>query len=147
MRHTIWYIVGGQLAAISIPAIAQDTAPDAELPAIQHADGAMMTAEQMATVESWPAEKQAAFRRWPDEVRAYFWELPAQKQDVFWRLTDGDKLAITAMDQARRDAAWEKIDAMSAGDTMVGNNGSQPSEEPDEVEEEAPEAPGPAGRN
>ncbi|MEZ5682151.1 MAG: hypothetical protein R3E14_12755 [Erythrobacter sp.] len=142
MRKTIWYIVGGQLAAISIPALAQDTAVDAAQPSTGQSAGPVMTPEQMAIVDSWPAEKQATFRQWPEEVRAYFWELPAERQDVFWRLNDSDKLAIATMDQAGRTAAWARIEAMS-GD----HNARAPAGEAGEAEEEAPEAPEPMGRS
>ena len=139
MRKTFWYILGGQLATISIPVMAQDipetTAPP---PADAQPAGAMMTPEQMAVVDGWPEERQVQFRQWPGDVQAYFWTLNSERQELFWRLADGDKLAMVAMDEAGREAAWSQIETQ-IGETELGepvtDADPDPVEEPDAIDE------------
>ncbi len=132
MRKTFWYILGGQLATISIPAFAQDVGDDgAAPPADAQPSAPMMTPDQMATVDTWPADQQAQFRQWPGEVQTYFWSLAPERQDVFWRLTDGDKVALASMDDAGQAAAWARIDAQLANpaETAPVDNPPMPSED------------------
>jgi hypothetical protein len=134
MRKTFWYILGGQLATISIPVMAQDipetTAPP---PADVQPAEAMMTPEQMAVVDGWPEERQVRFRQWPGDVQAYFWTLAPERQELFWRMADGDKLALVAMDEAGREASWGQIE------TQVGGmETGEPVADPDPIEESEP---------
>ena len=140
MRKTFWYILGGQLATISIPVMAQDI-PETTAPPPADAQPAetMMTPEQMAVVDGWPEERQSQFRQWPGDVQAYFWTLTPERQELFWRLADGDKLAMVAMDEAGREAAWGQIE------TQVGQTeptepsaDTKPVEESESVEEAEP---------
>ena len=133
MRKTSWYILGGQLATISIPAMAQDT-PETTVPPSADAQlaEAMMTPEQMAVVDGWPEERQVQFRQWPGDVQAFFWTLAPERQELFWRLADDDKLAMVAMDEDGREAAWSQIETQ-IGETEPGEPVTDA--DPDPVEE------------
>ena len=168
MRKTFWYILGGQLATISIPALAQEIADDGTMASPDaQPDAPMMTPDQMALVDTWPADQQAQFRQWPGEVQAYFWSLAPERQDIFWRLTDGDKVALAGMDEAGQAAAWARIDAQVANPpaTASADSTTMPSEDSlaetapaesdsavddgyddNEVEDEAAQVPEPMGR-
>ena len=43
-------------------------------------------------------------------MQAYYWSLTPPRQEAFWRISDNDKLALTAMDEDRRTAAWEMVE-------------------------------------
>lgn len=133
MRKTFWYILGGQLATISIPVRAQDipetTAPP---PADAQPAEAMMTPEQMVVVDGWQEERQVQFRQWPGDVQTYFWTPTPERQELFWRLADGDKLAMVAMDEAGREAAWAQIETQ-VGETEPGETATDA--DPDPVED------------
>lgn len=135
MRKTFWYILGGQLATISIPAMAQD-APEttAPPPADAQPAEAMMTPEQMAVVDNWPEERQVQFRQWPGEAQGYYWTLVPERQELFWRLADGDKLAMVAMDEAGREAAWGQIETQ-IGEAESSEPDADADPDPDPVEE------------
>ncbi len=92
-----------------------------------------MTPEQMAVVDDWPEERQVQFRQWPGEVQGYYWTLVPERQELFWRLADGDKLAMVAMDETGREAAWGQIE------TQVGaTEPTEPTADADPVEETEP---------
>ncbi len=139
MRKTFWYILGGQLATISIPALAQDTPETtAPPPADAQPAGAMMTPEQMAVVDDWPEERQVQFRQWPGEVQEYYWTLVPERQELFWRLADGDKLAMVAMDEAGREAAWGQIETQigeAESSELATDADPDPVEETDAIDE------------
>ncbi|TMM50151.1 hypothetical protein [Qipengyuania marisflavi] len=141
MRNTFWYIIGGQLATISIPAMAQEPPPtEAEAPLADETVPAMMTAEQSAIYAGWTAEKRAEHDGWADDIRAYFWTLPAARQDIFWRLTHNDKSALTAMVDADRVAIWDMLEKRIESQSAV----TPPASEPTVVEPMAEPEPEPA---
>jgi hypothetical protein len=106
MRKIFWYIVGGQLATIAIPAFAQDV-PEPFSEGMGQGD---LTTEQQAAYDLWPDEKQATYTSWPANAQNYFWTLPKQRKDVFWMLRDEDQLALVNMDDIEREAAWADIE-------------------------------------
>ena len=76
MRKTFYYIAGGALAAVSIPAVAQDMTAETDT-----ADAATtMTAEQQVSYDGWPTEQQTQFDAWPEDVKAYYWGLTPERQ-------------------------------------------------------------------
>ena len=107
MRKTYLYLIGGQLATVSIPLMAQD-APVVSVP--EAVGQGEITPENLAQVQTWPAERQAAYEAWPQDAQAYFWTLTAERQELFWRLQDADKLALVAMDDAAREEAWTMVE-------------------------------------
>ncbi len=141
MRKTFLYLIGGQLATISIPAFAQDAAANPPVePLPDEAVVGDLTPDQMAESDTWPAERQAMFKAWPLDAQAYFWSLPPERQALFWRLNDKDRLALTAMSDANRDAAWTMIEKHAAEQraTAPGNPAS---------DGPAPKAPGDTGKD
>lgn len=131
MRKTFWYIVGGQLATISIPALAQDapmdTAPEAQVdPAPAPSAGSSAHAAEVA---GWPADRQQAYEGWPAEAQDYFWTLTPDRQALFFRLRDTDKLTLLAMDEAGRAEAWAMIESRAAMPPPESNMPA-PAEEP-----------------
>ncbi|KWV96265.1 hypothetical protein [Erythrobacter sp. AP23] len=143
MRKTFWYFIGGQLATISIPVVAQDTEPAPQVqpaPLPTEPGNVPLSPDQQAIVDTWPAERQAEFLRWPPQVQAYYWALPPQRQDMLWQLTDRDRLAIADMDEAGRDEAWAIIESRLQANPMddpPANEKPQPDQpgEPPEVDE------------
>ena len=68
MRKTFWYIVGGQLTTISIPAMAQDVGADPahsvqNHSAHQQVQNTDQTPAHSAAMEAWPVERKAAQQR------------------------------------------------------------------------------------
>ncbi|MBO6768955.1 MAG: hypothetical protein JJ901_11735 [Erythrobacter sp.] len=143
MRKTSWYFIGGQLATISIPVVAQDAEPAPQVqpaPLPTEPRNVPLSPDQQAIVDTWPAERQAEFLRWPPQVQAYYWALPPQRQDMLWQLTDRDRLAIADMDEAGRDEAWAIIESRLQANPMddpPANEKPQPDQtgEPPEVDE------------
>lgn len=148
MRKTFWYIVGGQLAAISIPAMAQekdiDSAHNAQPVAGPDQAFAPDTAEdRQAAMDVWSADRIAAYDGWPAEAQGYFWTLSPERQELFFRLRDTDRLAVVMMDEPGRDEAWRMIEERAAAP-------AQPTEETDaktETDNGTPENPEPMGGN
>lgn len=117
MRKTFWYIVGGQLATISIPAMAQDApmdpAPDAQVePAPAPSTGS--NAADAAEMAGWPADQRQAYDAWPVEAQDYFWTLTPERKALFFRLRDTDRLTLLTMDEAGRAEAWAMIESRAA---------------------------------
>lgn len=107
MRKTFLYLLGGQLASISIPVMAQEAPPDA-IP--EEVGGGTLTPDQMAAYDAWSPERQAQYDAWPTDAQAFFWTLPAARQGIFWMLRDEDKLALVTMDDNGREQAWVAIE-------------------------------------
>lgn len=131
MRKTFMYFLGGQLATISIPVMAQETAPD---PIPEEVGGGPLTPDQMTAFESWPPGRQAQYEAWPTDAQAYFWTLPPVRQDTFWMLKDEDKLAIVAMDDATRGEAWAVIEQrldMSSPNSTPDTKPVEPGQDPE----------------
>lgn len=131
MRKTFLYILGGQLATISIPVIAQEAAPDTVPEAI---GGGALTPEQLTAFESWPSDRQARYEAWPSEVQAYFWTVPQERREHFWMLTDKDRQSLVAMDFATREQAWsiiEKRMSMPADRMQTMPGPEEPAETPE----------------
>ncbi|NNC52001.1 MAG: hypothetical protein HKO08_03040 [Erythrobacter sp.] len=131
MRKTFLYFLGGQLATISIPVIAQESAPDA-IP--EEVGGGPLTPDQMAAFESWPPGRQAQYEAWPTDAQAYIWTLTPVRQDTFWMLKDEDKIAIVAMDDATREEAWGVIERrldMTPADPMPDTEPVEPAQDPE----------------
>ncbi len=61
-----------------------------------------------------PADQQAAIKSWPAETQSYYKSLTTERQDMFWSLTDSDKIRLSKMPEAQRDAAWTQIEAQIA---------------------------------
>ena len=130
MRKTYLYLIGAQVATISIPVLAQE-APAAALPdAVGQGE---ITPDNLAQVQTWPAERQAAYEGWPQDAQAYFWTLSAERQELFWRLQAADKLALVAMDDLAREEAWSMVESrmQAMGDEPVGTAPVTPEPEPD----------------
>ena len=96
MCNTIYYIVGGSLASISIPALAQD-APMQDAALVVAESSAALSAEQQASYDGWPAEQQAQFDTWPGEVQTYFLTLTPERQSLFWRISDANKVTLAGL--------------------------------------------------
>ena len=80
MRKTFWYIVGGQLTTISIPAMAQDVGADPahsvqNHSAHQQVQNTDQTPAHSAAMEAWPVERKAAYDGWTADAQEYFWTL------------------------------------------------------------------------
>lgn len=148
MRRTFWYLVGGQLATISIPAMAQeqDIDPAHQAQPVDPADQATVpdTAEdRRSAMGAWSADRIAAYDGWPAEAQDYFWSLSPERQELFFRLRDTDRLAVVMMDEPGRDEAWRMIEERAGAP-------AQPIEQPDtetETENGTPEDPEPMGRS
>ena len=150
MRKTFWYIVGGQLATIAIPAFAQDAVAE---PASEGVAQPQLTAQQQAQFDLWPADRQASYSAWPPEMQAYLWMLPPERQDVFWMLRDEDKTALVALDDAGCEAAWmeieRRLETMSSPEPATGyseTTDDEMAEEPSPVEPDDDYAVEPDGR-
>ena len=141
MRKTFWYLVGGQLAVISIPAFAQsediDPAHTASPPEVaQPAAEPQSPGDEMAAMEGWPEERRATYQSWPPDAQAYFWTLTPERQELFFLLRDTDRLAVVAMDEPGRAEAWRMIEERAA----------QPAE-PEDSPDAAPQGDEPMGRS
>ncbi len=134
MRKTFWYIVGGQLATIAIPAFAQNVSE----PFSAGVGQGELTAEQQMAYDLWPAEKQVTYTSWPANAQTYFWTLPSERQDIFWMLRDEDRLVLVNMDDSERDAAWMEIE------TRLASMSGSPSGSPEPWPVEGPDADAPA---
>lgn len=139
MRKTFWYIVGGQLATISIPALAQDSAPEPVPEGVGQGD---LSSDQTAVFDNWPAEQQASYSSWPSDAQTYFWTLSPERQEVFFLLRDEDKLVLAAMDDASREAAWmdieRRLEMMSAPEGSAAQPTAREETMPDELMAEEP---------
>jgi hypothetical protein len=105
--------------AVSVPAVAQEPVPDVPPPTES------MTAAQQMIYEGWGVDQQAAYDSWPANAKEYFWTLSPTRQELFFRLSDNDKLALVAMPEEERDAAWNLVE----GQMESGAPGSEPSPE------------------
>lgn len=152
MRKTFWYIVGGQLATISIPAMAQDMGADPahsvqNHSAHQQAQNTDQTPAHSAAMEAWPVERKAAYDGWTADAQEYFWTLTPERQDLFFRLRDADRRTLVAMDEADRSKAWATIESRAAA-KPVDQHMSAPEPAPEPIEETGtPESPEPRGRS
>lgn len=138
MRKTYLYLIGGQLATISIPVVAQE----APTPPIPEAVGqGEITPENLAQVQTWPAERQAAYQAWPQDAQAYFWTLTAERQELFWRLQDADKLALVAMDDVAREEAWTMVEGrmQAMGDEPAEAPASPADDSTDDMADDTPD--------
>jgi hypothetical protein len=118
MRKTFYYIAGGALAAVSIPAVAQDmTAAETDTPDAATTPSTAMTAEQQVSYDGWPTEQQTQFDAWPEDVKAYYWGLTPERQELFWRISDENKVTITALSAEQQAQAWTQIEAQAAAQT------------------------------
>ena len=61
-----------------------------------------------------PADQQAAILSWPAETQFYYKSLTTERQKLFWALTDSNKVRLSKMPQAQRDAVWTQIEAQLA---------------------------------
>ena len=152
MRKSFWYIVGGQLATISIPAMAQEVEADPAHSAQSHSmpqqvHDADRTPAHSAAMEAWPEERKDAFEGWSPDAQEYFWMLTPERQDLFFRLRDADRRTLVEMDEVARTQAWSTIEsraaAMPADQHM---SAPEPAQEPIE-ETDMPESPEPRGRS
>ena len=134
MRKTFMYLVGGHLATISIPLMAQEPVPKSIPDAV---GGGTLTPDQMTAYDSWPEERKATYDAWPTDAQAYFWTLTPDRQEVFWMLRDEDKLAVVAMDDTAREEAWAVIESRLETATPPPMEPDEPTEpvEPDEPAE------------
>jgi len=112
MRTSHIYLFAVAIATVGLVAAAPGAASSVTVPLAVQAgpDATELTAEQKAEFESWPSEQQAQYELWPAETRNYYWTLSPPRQMLFWRLTDEDKVAITAMTGPERDNAWGRIE-------------------------------------
>ncbi len=98
MRKLSKTILAASLAALAVPAMpalaAQEDAPPA-------APGALT------------AEQQAAMQAWPEDTKAFYASLSPEQQQVFWRLADEDKVKLSRMEPAERDATMRQLIARS----------------------------------
>ena len=152
MRKTFWYIVGGQLATISIPAMAQDVGADPahgvqSHPMPEQAQNTDQTPAHSAAMEAWPVERKAAYDGWTADAQEYFWTLMPERQELFFRLRDADRRVLVAMDEADRTKAWSTIESRAAA-KPVDQDMSAPEPAPEPMEEtDTPENPEPRGRS
>ena len=152
MRKTFWYIVGGQLTTISIPAMAQDVGADPahsvqNHSAHQQVQNTDQTPAHSAAMEAWPVERKAAYDGWTADAQEYFWTLTPERQDLFFRLRDADRRTLVAMDEADRSKAWATIESRAAA-KPVDQHMSAPEPAPEPIEETGtPESPEPRGRS
>lgn len=114
MRNTIYYIVGGSLASISIPAFAQDAPMQDASPEVVAESSAALSAEQQASYDGWPAEQQAQFDTWPGEVQTYYWTLTPERQSLFWRISDANKVTLAGLSAEQQAQAWTQIEGQAA---------------------------------
>lgn len=114
MRNTIYYIVGGSLASISIPALAQDAPMQDAAPEVVAESSAALSAEQQASYDGWPAEQQAQFDTWPGEVQTYYWTLTPERQSLFWRISDANKVTLAGLSAEQQTQAWAQIEGQAA---------------------------------
>ena len=114
MRNTIYYIVGGSLASISIPALAQDAPMQDAAPEVVAESIAALSAEQQASYDGWPAEQQAQFDTWPGEVQTYYWTLTPERQSLFWRISDANKVTLAGLSAEQQAQAWTQIEGQAA---------------------------------
>ena len=105
MRNTIYYIVGGSLASISIPALAQDAPMQDAAPEVVAESSAALSAEQQASYDGWPAEQQAQYDTWPGEVQTYYWTLTPERQSLFWRISDANKVTLAGLSAEQQTQA------------------------------------------
>ncbi len=118
MRKTFYYIAGGALAAVSIPAVAQDmTTAETDTADAATTPATAMTAEQQVSYDGWPTEQQTQFDAWPEDVKAYYWGLTPERQELFWRISDENKVTITALSAEQQAQAWTQIEAQAAAQT------------------------------
>lgn len=113
MRKTILTGVAA-LALASLPAFAQEAAPDVT---------ETLTADQRGSYEEWPDERRTAYGVWPPEHRTYFWTLTPDQQEAYWLLTAEQRTQMQAMTPAQREAAWTSI----ANQLAAGANNSDTS--------------------
>ena len=130
MRKTIYFIAGGALASLSIPAIAQDVSADAASDESVTAEADLgLSAEQQASYDSWPSELQGQFDAWPAEVQTYYWSLTPERRELFWRISDANKLTLSGLPAEQQAQAWMQIEAQAA--TQVAPSAGEPMAEPD----------------
>ena len=120
MRKTFLYMMGGQLATIAIPVVAQDSMSPTIPPPELGGEGEI-TPDNVAQVQTWPIERQEAYSQWPQGTQAYFWTLTEERQEWFWQLQDTDKLTLVAMDDTAREEAWAMIEERM---NALGNDAS-----------------------
>ena len=107
MRKTFYFIAGGALASLSIPAIAQDVSADAASDESVTAEADLgLSAEQQASYDSWPDELQGQFDAWPAEVQTYYWSLTPERRELFWRVSDTNKLTLSGLPSEQQAQAW-----------------------------------------
>lgn len=89
-----------------------DTGPVTETPQDQPttATPAAPSAEQDAMMQSWAADRQTGYKAWPADTQTYFWSLNPQRQEIFWALSDNDKVTLSQMPEAQREATWAQIE-------------------------------------
>lgn len=80
-----------------------------------------LSAEQQAEYDDLAPDQKFTHDSWPAETRSYYWSLTPEKQDMFWRLSDEDKIALTAMTGPERTAAWKIIE----GKAKAGDDGGR----------------------
>ena len=114
MRNTIYYIVGGSLASISIPALAQDAPMQDASPEVVAESSAALSAEQQASYDGWPVEQQAQFDTWPGEVQTYYWTLTPERQSLFWRISDANKVTLAGLSAEQQAQVWTQIEGQAA---------------------------------
>lgn len=128
------------LGMVAAPGWAQDMPPNDPMeapPSAQPAGpGTEMTPEQRAAYDSWPMDQRAQFDTWPTDTQAYYWTLTPPRQEVFWRISENDKLALTAMDDADREAAWDIVEQrMLSNEAPVGSQAEETPPLPDDKAE------------
>lgn len=138
MRKTFWYILGGQIATMSIPALAQDPSADpahdrdmmAEAPAQSATTDE--AADYEAQMRDWPEDKRIAYEAWSADAKSYFWSLSEERREVFWRLNDADKANLLALDDAGREQAWTMFERRRAEDaSKYTKEPEQPAQTPE----------------
>lgn len=113
MRIQILVVAIGVAAAGSAFAAVQE-APSGAQAVEKPSSPIMLSEDQQDSYDRWPADRQAAYDNWPGDVQAYIWTLSPERRPLFWELADNDKLAMVAMSEPDREAAWQILERRAA---------------------------------
>lgn len=109
-KYSMLLAAGGALLTVPHPVTAQEVPGYTVTDAMAESAGdAALTPDQRAAYDAWPEGQKADYDGWPTDTKVYFWTLAPERQAIFWRLNDNDRLALTAMDEADRAAAWDMV--------------------------------------
>lgn len=115
MRRPDIAVFGIGVLTIAFTAFAQEpmTEPQSTPPveAAAPSSGGELTPDQMTEYEVWSEERRTSYDGWPLDTQAYFWTLAPQRKELFWKLSDADRVTLSAMGADDQEATWRVLEA------------------------------------